>query len=108
MNTVLKIILYPIFGLIAFVTFFLLFFPYGSLKDKITAEINKGLGGQYEIMIGDFYTTPLSKLHFKDVTIKSKGLGGAVELIGFDKIDAELALLPLVTGDFQVKFSAKQ
>ena len=107
MSVVAKIIIYPIFALVTFVVFLTLLFPYGSLKDKLEAKINEGLGDKYELSIGDFTPRPFSKVRLKNVSLVSLKSPGKIEVLAFDALDVDVSLFPLIVGTVNFEFEGK-
>ena len=103
MPKLIRVFAYPLVGAVSFALFFVLLFPYNSVKVRAASEIEKALGGGYTITIGGLSPSPPSGVVLSDVEIKPLG-GGVHSIIPLKRAKLRFALLPLLSGAVEVKF----
>jgi len=104
-STPLKIFVYPIFAFVCLVLFSILLFPFESVKNRVSSELENSLDGVYSISIGDLSPSlPLGAV-LKNVTIKPRGSSEVPVLL--NKAKVKVALLPLLAGSMEVDFDVK-
>jgi len=99
----LRIIVYPLFALLSFLIFFVVLFPFDSIKGRIEAEAEKGLGGKYQVRISDLSMAPISGINMEEVIIREKG-GEQIRVFRLDGALLSVDLLPLLWGSMRVAF----
>lgn len=106
MPTALRIIVYPIFAIVCFFIFFLLLFPFDSVKVRIEVEAEKGLGAQYDVRIGEMSLAPLTGVSMQNVQIVEKG-GKRQSLFKLDSAKIHVDVLPLIWGAIKLGYDLK-
>ncbi len=106
MPTVLRIIVYPVFGLVCLILFSVILFPFDSLKGRVAREIEQGLGGGYAITIGGLAPAPIAGMVLKDVQLRPRGAPDAPP-VKLDKAKLKFALFSLLTGSIEVDFDLR-
>lgn len=105
MPKILKILLYPLIFFVATLVFVVLLFPYDSVKMRVAREIEKVMGGAYQISIGTLSPDFPSGALLKDVEMKPRGEEG--RSIKLNTANLKFALLPLVSGTMEVDFDLR-
>lgn len=103
MKNIIKYIGYLIFGLIIFIFFSYLNFPYHKIKDKLFAQVEKQ--SNFKIDVEEFKTTMLLGLRFGGVTIKDKRDG--FPPIAISTLNIDPSLISLVTMKPKIAFNAE-
>lgn len=106
MPTVVKIILYPVFAVFCLVLFFIILFPFDSLKARFAGELERGLGGGYRISIGDLSPSLFTGVTLKNVEILSMGNPEA-KPIKVPRAKFHFALMSLLSGGAEFSFDLK-
>lgn len=104
MPTVFRIILYPLTGLVFFFIFFFILFPFDSIKSRVEAQVEQGLGGQYEVTIGELSPAFLTGIELDAIEIRSRGPAAEGLAARLDNAIFRFQLLPLLWGNKKVKF----
>jgi len=99
----LRILIYPLFAIASFLIFFLLLFPFDSIKGRIEMEAERGLGGKYNVQIEDLSMALISGVELKKITIKEKS-GEHQLLMKVDEAEIHVSLLPLIWGSVRISF----
>src|SRR6185436_14279842 len=97
MSKFLKILLYPIVFVAALLLFSVLLFPFDSVKNRCAAEIEKALGGEYQVSIGKLSPSLPSGAVLKNVEIRPKGDAAAAP-IKLSEAKVKVAVMPLLSG----------
>ncbi len=105
MPTALKIILYPVFAFLSLVVFTVALFPFDSVKNRVSTEMEIALGGQYAISIGQLSPSPLMGAVLKDLEIRRRG--GSGPPVKLSKVSLKFSLLPLLSGFVEVDFDLR-
>lgn len=106
MPKILKILLYPLIFFVATLAFVVVLFPYDSVKMRVAREIEKAMGGAYQISIGTLSPDFPSGALLKDVEMKSRG-GEASRSLKLNSANLKFALLPLLSGTMEVDFDLR-
>ena len=103
MPLALRIIIYPAFLVFSFILFILLLFPFDSIRLRTAAELEKSLGGAYEIKIDSMSPSPLTGVLFKGVSLTPRKTPDAIPF-KIKKAKVKLALIPLLSGVVEIDF----
>lgn len=103
----LKILAYILTGLISFVLFLYLTFPFDVLKDRMLADVEKRLKGQYEINVGSISPRLLLGVTLKSVQVMERGEGGLLPVIEAERIKLKTSLFSVIFGNPKIKFDVK-
>ncbi|GEM_PF-2282790 len=106
MPTPLKIIIYPVFAGFCFLVFSIIFFPFESIKTRISHELELALGGGYSISVGDLSPALLSGVVLKNVALQPRGFPEASP-IKFSRAKLKFPLIPLLAGSTKIDFDLK-
>lgn len=106
MPTALRIIVYPVFALFCVLVFSIFLFPFDSVKNRISAELENVLGGDYTITIKDLSPAFLSGVVLKDVEIRPRGLPEAPP-VKLSRAKLKFAIFPLLSGATEVDFDLR-
>ncbi len=106
MPTALRIIIYPIFALLSFIVFFVMLFPFESIKGRIETEVERGLGGQYEVKIKELAMAPLTGVAIDNVVVSEKR-GKREPVFTLDKATVHVDILPLIWGALKVGYDLR-
>lgn len=105
MSTPLKILVYPLFSFVCLLLFSILLFPFESVKNRVSSELERSLDGAYSISIGDLSPSlPLGAV-LKNVSIKPRGSSQTPVVLSKAKV--KIALFPLLAGSMEVDFDVK-
>lgn len=106
MPTPLKVILYPIFAVFCCALFFIILFPFDSVRQRVAREMEDRLGGGYSISIGSLSPSPFNGMVLKNVEIRPRGISDAVP-VKLPKAKLNFALLSLLSGNTEVNFDLR-
>ncbi len=101
MPLALKVIVYPLYTILLLFFFFVVLFPYESVKLRVAGEMEKALGGGYSIQIGRLTPFPMTGVILKDVEVRERGVADA-KPVKISKAKLKFSLLPLLSGAFSV------
>lgn len=99
----IRIIVYPAFLVFSFILFILLLFPFDSVRLRSQAELEKALGGAYEVKINSMSPAPLVGVWFKGVSITPRKVPDAIPF-KIKKAKVKVALVPLLSGTMEIDF----
>ena len=103
--TPIRVALYPVFALFCLALFLFVLFPFESLKSRVAAELEQGLGGQYTVSIAKVGPAPLTGVSLKNVKIQPRKPGPEIEL---DRMRLKVSLLPLLWGSREIDLRVKK
>lgn len=103
----LRVTGYVIFGVFSFLLFIYLTFPFDALKDRILADVEKNLKGEYEISVGSVSPRLLIGVTLKSVKIIDRGGGTAAAVFEADRVRLKTSLISMMFGSPTVKYDVK-
>lgn len=101
----LKVIVYPIVGLLFLVVFSLLLFPFDSLKDRGIQELQHSLGDSYDIQIKSVSYRPFTTVLLKGVKIALKA--DEKQVVKFEKVKLHFSPAALFNKEVALDFDLK-
>lgn len=102
----LKILVYPFFAAFSLLFFLVVLFPFDSVKNRLSREIERQLGDQYSISIGKFSPSPLTGVVLKDVEIRLRDRPQEAP-IKLSKAKLKFSILPFFSGGTEVAFDLR-
>lgn len=106
MPTALRIIVYPLFAVFCLVVFFIILFPFESVKDRFAREMEQKMGGSYSISIGSLSPALFTGVVLKDVEIKPRGAPDASP-VKLSKAKLKFSLLSILGGNLEVHYDLR-
>ncbi len=103
MPVAVRILVYPAFLIFSFILFLLVLFPFDSVRLRTASELEKSMGGAYEIKIDSMSPAPLSGVWFKGVSITPRKVADAIPF-KIKKAKVKIALIPLLSGVLEIDF----
>jgi len=103
----LKIIGYILIGIVSFVIFLYLTFPFDVIKDRLLAEIEKSSKGQYEVTVATVNPKLLVGVTLKGVKVNKRTEGKNVPMLEADQIGLKVSIFSLIFGSPKVKFDVR-
>lgn len=103
----LKIISYVVVAFVSFIVFLYFTFPFDVLKDRILADVEKGLKDKYEITVVSVSPRLIAGVTLKNVKVSKRDDAGLVPVWEADKVGLKISLLSLAFGNLKVKFDIK-
>ncbi|MBI2336858.1 MAG: type II secretion system protein GspN [Deltaproteobacteria bacterium] len=108
MNKKIQIVLFALTAFVLYIFFLFFVFPYDALKSKILAEVEKQIGNDYALRVGDMDVSMFGNLYFLKVQVLKRGQEKDVLVFQSPKVKINLAFLPLLLGNTQLQFDLKQ
>src|SRR3990167_3762783 len=108
MNKKIQIVLFALAAFVLYIFFLFFVFPYDALKSKILAEVEKQIGNDYALRVGDMDVSIFGNLYFLKVQVLKRGQEKDVLVFQSPKVKINLAFLPLLLGNTQLQFDLKQ
>ena len=99
----IRILVYPAFLIFSFILFVLILFPFDSVRLRSQAELEKALGGAYEVKISSMSPAPLVGVWFKGVSLTPRKVPDAIPF-KIKKAKVKMALIPLISGTVEIDF----
>lgn len=103
MPVALRIVVYPLFAIVTFLIFVVMLFPFESVKTRIEMEAERGLGGEYDVLIQELSMAPLSGVSMEKVTVRKRGTEED-PMLKLDTVELHFEILPLLWGSLRVSF----
>lgn len=104
MPVVARLIVYPIFAAFMFFIFFVFLFPFESIKGRIETQVEQGLGGNYQVEIGDLSPALFTGISLDKVVVGEKKQQGA-PVLTLDHATLRFDILPFLWGDMRFRFN---
>lgn len=102
MNKTAQIILNLIVGIVSLVFFVLMMFPLDSMIGHFLSQLESSTKGQWKVSVSEIDASLLFDTDFEDFRLYNKGK----EIFYAPKISAGVSLLPLISGNVNLRFTA--
>lgn len=104
MSRLLRYISYLVLFAVLYAFFLYWVFPYDALKERILGDVERQLGGGLQVSAKSLEPHWFSGVEIEGLEVEGPGERGMVKLVGFKRVRARAALLPLIFGSTRVKF----